>query len=163
MAEAAMLIGPAISAIGQIREGEAANSAAQYNAQVAEQNAQTTLAQSAEEERRLRVMARKQIGDARANYGASGVSLEGSPLDVLEESAATAELDALTVRYGGQQKAQAYRNEAKLERFRGKNSKTSGYLSAAGTLFQAGGKAAASGAGGGSGGGGGSSGGGAKD
>lgn len=137
MAAAAAVAGQAIGAAGNIRQGNAAEAAGEYNAQIAEQNAQATRATAAEEERRLRVSSRKQIGQARANYGASGVQLEGSPLDVLEESAANSELDALTVRHQGEQQARSLEQYATLERFKGKNAQIAGYLGAAGNVASA--------------------------
>lgn len=132
---AAILTGTAISAYGSIREGQAVDAASQYNAQVAENNALQAIDQATEEERRHRILARKQLGAMRAGYGASGIEVDGSALDVLEDSAATAERDALTIRYGGQVRAQGFRNEARLERFRGSNARTQSYLTAASTVL----------------------------
>ena len=58
-----------------------------------------------------------------SSYAASGVSMEGSALDVLEFSAANAELDALTIRYESEMEARSYRKEADLERMRLKSLK----------------------------------------
>jgi hypothetical protein len=139
-AGAAQGVGGLLEASGHAAEGEARAAAAEYNAKSAEQNAKLSVAQAREEERRLRVMSRKQLGDMRANYAASGVQMEGSPLDVLEESAATAELDALTVRHGGQVKAAQARSEASLQRFQGEYAKAAGYLKATTTLIDTGSK-----------------------
>jgi hypothetical protein len=75
----------------------AANAAASYEKQAAAENA-----------RRPSVDAKKQIGRMRAQFGAAGVTMEGSPLDVLEESARTAELDRLTIIQGGRVQARKY-------------------------------------------------------
>lgn len=140
MAAGAMAAGAALSAVGSIRGGNAVANAAEYNAQNAEANAQESRQQASEEERRVRVQARKQIGAARANYGASGVTTEGSALDVLEESAANAELDALTVRHQGEMKARNFEQYANMERFKGREAKVAGYLGAAGSAAQGAGK-----------------------
>ncbi len=140
--------GGMIQMAGEVHEGQAAENAAKYNASVAEHNANLSIHQSAEEERRQRVMAKRQLGDMRASYGASGVQLDGSALDVLEDSAANAELDALTIRHGGQVKASNFLNEASLERFKGRMMKEQAYLKATGTLLETGAKAAPSGGGG---------------
>lgn len=71
----------------------------------------------------------------RAAYGASGVSLEGSPLDVLENSAAEAELDALTIRYKGKVGAMGSESEAATQRARASNAKTEGYYNAGTALL----------------------------
>ena len=81
-------------------------------------------------------MARQQIGQLRANYGASGVAIEGSPLDLLEQSARNAELDRLTIINQGALQATAYRNQAALDRSQGRSALASGGISAAGTLLQ---------------------------
>ncbi|TXG77625.1 hypothetical protein E6Q11_02530 [Candidatus Dojkabacteria bacterium] len=137
-------VGSAVQAFGQVSQGNAEFAAGQYNADMNQRAADQTRATAAEEERRLRIQSRKQLGDIRANYGASGVGLEGSALDVLEESASNAELDALTVRHAGETRARAFEAQANLERFRGRNARTAGYLGAATTLLKFGGGAAAS-------------------
>lgn len=131
-------LGGILGGVGAIRGGAAEANAANYNAQVAEQNATLARQQAAEEERKSRVQSKKELGAARANYGASGITLEGSPLDSLEESAAAAELDALQIRHSGEVKARAFEGQANLERYRGKNAKTQGYLGGAASLLQGG-------------------------
>lgn len=126
----------AIKGIGQLKQAAAMRKAANFNADVAEQNAQFSLQESAANERSFRVMARKQLGDMRANYGASGiVASESSAQDILEESAATAEMDALRIRHQGELKAYGYRQDAKLNRMSAANAMPQGLLSASGTLL----------------------------
>lgn len=87
------------------KEMKAAERAAIENWRISDENAKIVRSQTAENERRLRVQQRKRIGDIRAGYGASGLQIAGSPLAVLQESVANAELDALTVRYEGELRA----------------------------------------------------------
>lgn len=134
-------VGGLMSAVGAIQQGSAARQAGEYNAQVAGQNSALALQQGTEEARRYRIQARKQIGDMRANYGASGVQMEGSPLDYLEESAASAELDALSIEHGANVKAAGFGNEASSSRYEGRQAQKSGYFSAAGSLLSATGQA----------------------
>lgn len=138
-----IVAGSTISAIGTYNQGKAAYQASIYNAGILEQNAQLAKQQASEDERRQRVTAQKQLGNIRAQYGASGVSLEGSAQDVLEESAANAELDALTIRYQGLAKSNAYLNEAKSQRYQGAQAFRAAKLSAAGTLLSGAGQSAA--------------------
>lgn len=56
----------------------------------------------------------------------------------MQESAANAELDALTIRAGGEAKASQYQNEAQVQRISGKNALKSSKLKAAGYLFKGG-------------------------
>lgn len=133
--------GSAVSAIGSIVQGQAASDAAGFNAQVAEQNATMTRQQGAEDERRFRVSAKKHLGDMRANYGASGIQLDGSALAILEESAATAELDALTIKHGANVRARAYEQEADLARYSGRQAKIGSYFGAGSSLLLGGAQA----------------------
>ena len=116
------LIPAAISAVGAVKQGQDAQDAANYNASVAEQTSQ-------EQARRDAIQARMVIGQDRANYGASGVTTEGSPLDVLQQSAKMAELDKLTTIYAGATQAASYRAQ-------GKAARTASYFQAAGSLAE---------------------------
>ena len=134
--------GGLLGAYGQMQAGEAEAQAAEMNAQIAEQNSLLAVEQAKENERRLRVQGRKVLGDISSGYGASGVTAEGSALEVLKSSAANIELDALNVRHEGAVKASMFRNEAKLSRYSGQAARTTGQTMAAATLLQAGGNMA---------------------
>lgn len=95
------------------------NQSSEFNAKMDLYNAQNALAESAEDERRFRIQTKQALGDIRAGYGASGVTLEGSPMEILRQSASNAELDALTIRHKGAIKAWAYENQVKLDQFEG--------------------------------------------
>lgn len=135
------IAGAVVQAVGAIRSAQSASAAADYNAQIAERNAALARDQAASDEQRQRIQARKQLGAMRAGYGASGVTLDGSPLDVLENSAAEAELDALTIRYKGEVSALGYRTESAQQRARSANATTEGYYNAGSALLQGGAKA----------------------
>jgi hypothetical protein len=132
--------GTVINAMGQAQKGEAENQLAQMNANVAIGNAKLAREKGAEQERQVRREGAKALGTIQAGYGASGVTMEGSPLEVLEESARNAELDALTVRHSGEVKAIAFENEARAYRTRGASAQALGYGSAAGTALAGGGR-----------------------
>jgi hypothetical protein len=129
-----------MSVIGAIQQGQAARAAGDYNAAIAKQNARWAKQQAGEEERKFRIGARKELGRMRAGYAAAGVTLEGTPTDVLEESAYTAELDALNIRHGGERRAMGFESEAEIEKYKGKVGQRQAYASAAGTLLGAAGK-----------------------
>jgi hypothetical protein len=139
-AAAAMIGGGVIGAYGQLQQGQAARQAGEYNAKMAEQNAKFTLEQAAADENQLRAQVRRQLGQSRASIGASGVTMEGSPSEVIEDSAAQAEMDALKIRRQGDMKAWNFRNEAKLQRFQGQQAQTGANYGAVGTLLGAGAK-----------------------
>ena len=131
-------LGTALSIAGALSRGNAASAAGDYNAQIARQNAILARQQSAEAERRFRIDSSKRMGAMRAAYSASGVTLEGSPMDVLQESFYTAEMDALTIRQGGRAAESAYTAEARLSNLQGRAGQQAGYMSAAGELLNGG-------------------------
>ena len=125
-----------IAAVGAVRQGQAAANAAEFNADVAAKNAQAAEAQAQAASEAQKRDSQRRMGAAVAAYGASGVSLsEGSPVDVLAESARMAELDNLTLKYNYRLKALGYSTEASLARANASNSRTAGYLSGAGTAL----------------------------
>jgi len=123
---ALQIAGTAASVIGAIQGGKAENSAAQFNADSARAEAQAR-------ETAQRTAAQRQLGSIRAGVSKSGATMEGTPLAVLSESAANAEIDALNTRYSGQR-------EAALYEARGRNAKTAGYMRAGTSLLSSAGK-----------------------
>lgn len=99
---------------------------AEAEAQIAEANAKryevsavaTEEAGRAEEER-ARTRSRLLLADMRSRYGASGVLIEGSPLEALAFSAGQEELDALTIRFNTGVKAEDLRSQAGAARLEG--------------------------------------------
>ena len=134
--------GGIISSYGALQEGEAGYAAANYNAQVAEQNAAQSRAQGIENERRSRIESRKAIGSLKTAYSASGVSMSGSALDVLAESVANAELDARTIKQASEARAINFENEAKVQRYAGGQARLGGRIKSAAALLGAGGSMA---------------------
>ncbi len=125
----------AMSAIGAISQANSAKGAAEYNAAIMEQNAATERQQAGQREDAQRREARMVMGEQRAAYSQAGVGLAGSAADVMQQSAATAELDALTLRYEGDLRARGLMAQAVGERAAGRSARNAGYLSAAGTVL----------------------------
>lgn len=131
------MIGTGVSIYGQIQKANADAAAAKYNSDLDLQNAQLAREQGAQDELKTRVMGRKVLGDMRADYGASGVTAtSGSALDVLQESAANAEMDALNVKHRADITAAGYEADAKLGVYRGQAAQTAGYVGAASSLLR---------------------------
>jgi hypothetical protein len=129
IASTAVSTGSAItSAIGQSRM-------ARYNATVAMREAKAAKGKAAFDERRKRREIKTTLSQQRAQYGLRGVELEGSPLEVLGETAGKGELDALAIRYGGDIAASTARSEAGLYRLRGKAAMRTGFLEAGSSLL----------------------------
>lgn len=134
-----------ISAVSAMSKANQEKQAAKYNEKVANQQAVSAQQEAAANADKQRRAASKTIGSMQASYAASGVTLEGSPLEILEQSARNAKLDELNILWSGETRAQGYRATANLENARASNAMTSGYLSAAGSLFSASSKFADSG------------------
>lgn len=121
--EAGQTLNEAALAITAVRE-KAAMDAMTYGAQANEANAQAAYATrraaseqvlAAQEERRQRVQSARTLGAARAAAAAGGVAVSGSALDVLADTRGQAEIDALTIRYEGQVKADSYLEDARQQ------------------------------------------------
>ena len=128
-----MAASTAMAVAGDVKQGQAASQAAGYNAQLATQNAGIAAAQGEAAAQAQSRDSQRKIGAAMAAYGASGVQMsDGSPADVLADSARSAALDNLTTRYNYQLKALGYQDQASLESAQSSNASAAGYLSAVG-------------------------------
>jgi hypothetical protein len=128
------VIGTVVSVVGTVVSAVSQRSASQYNAQIADQNAmiaRNNAEFNAEQQQRA---ARLKIGAATANYGASGISMEGSPPDVLESSARNAEIDRQAIIYQGQVRAAGYTDQATLDTMQADNAMSSGIFKGIGDL-----------------------------
>jgi hypothetical protein len=141
----------AVSAVGAIQQGmaaqaqgKAAQDAANYNATLKQQQATLELQQSGAREEQARRGSRQLLGTQRAAVAQAGVGLGGSALDIMEQSADRAELDALTMRYEGDLRskgllaaAEGARYEGRVARAAGENAMKGAYLSAGASLLSA--------------------------
>lgn len=91
--------------------------AADYQARVADINAQASAQQYSAEEERVRREARQVMGAQRAAIAQSGVGFGGSSADIMRQSSIQAELDALNIRYAGSLERTGLLNEAGAQRF----------------------------------------------
>jgi len=132
--------GGLLSAYSQIQAGEAAAKMGEYNARLLEYQAGVSRETAAYEEKRLRRGAERFKGKQRALYAKAGVTFEGSPLLVLADTAAEAEMDALAIRYGGETRARGYEMEAISSRWQGKMAKLTGRIGAVSTILSTGGQ-----------------------
>lgn len=132
----------ALSAAGALYEGQAAYKAGQMNAGMLRLKASQIRQQAQYEEQQSLVNARKIVGDMKANYGASGITQEGSPLDMMEESIKNANQDAMNIKYRGEMDARNSEFQAGMAEFQGASARRSSYFQAAGALLGGGTKAA---------------------
>jgi hypothetical protein len=141
MAVPVMIVGAVMGVVGALRSANAKAAADRYNGKVAEQNAAIATSQGEAAAQAQQRDAERQMGRGMAAYGASGVSLDsGSPTDVLADSARSAMLDNLTVRYNATLRGTAYKDQAALSYSEASNDMTSGYLNAASSVVSAAGK-----------------------
>lgn len=143
------VVGGLVGAVGQLQAANANARAEDYNAQVAEHNADvanrnraTILAQSDNEAADQVRENRARMASIRAAYGASGIDLEGSALDVLNATAIENTLDVKRIQYAGAlqaagqvEEANSYKSQAELSRMGAASSKTAGRISAVGSFF----------------------------
>lgn len=135
------LLSSFVQSVGAFEQGNASAAAASYNQKISNYNATVTTQQGQIVEQQVRQASARNLGQQRANIGASGLSSDGSALDVLQESAYNAEMDALNTRYNYATKAQSYRMEGQLQGMQSENDKTAGGLNASSILLSGYGKA----------------------
>jgi hypothetical protein len=138
------------SAYGAVQQGKAAEGQANYqaavgrnNAIIAERQARDAEERGASEELAQRRQTAAGLGKQRAGMAANGVDLSsGSPLDILGDTAAFGELDALTVRSNAAREAYGYRNQASqftsdaaAQKIAGRNTRKASYIGAGSTLL----------------------------
>lgn len=132
----ATLAGTALSAAGAMQQGDAAAAVADYNAQVARNNATAEQQRAAYEAGITRDRVRGVMSQQRAGYAASGLDpRQGTPITVLGDSAKQGELDVLARLYAGESAATAYRNDAARLAAEGAAQKSASRLDVATTLI----------------------------
>ena len=106
----------------------------QENAKIAQENANVQRQQGIEEARLQRIKAASTIGAQKTAMAANGVDVtQGTAVDVIADTAAIGELDALQTQYNYEMKARGYeaqagnfQNQANLDVISGKNAYTAG-------------------------------------
>lgn len=142
IAEGLLAVATLASAGGAIAQGQSGAAMANYNAKVAEQNAVTERQLGVLEEFRVRDDVRRALSGLQADNAASGFQLTGTPLLIAAESAKAGELDALTARFGRQQRAHGYEAQAQLDRASGAAKQQAGLFGAASYLLSGGSRVA---------------------
>lgn len=129
------LLGTAISVGGSIAQGQQAQQMAEMQARAIEQQSEADAQASAFEQARERKKQELLQANARAQVGASGVSLAGSPTEVLAANAREGELDIAAIRYGSQLRRNSLGTQAAISRFSGKQAKQASYINAGSNLI----------------------------
>ncbi len=143
-------MGFVVSAIGAYQKGQAEGAAADYqsqvalnNAAIARSNAAMSDAAGAAKETAQGMRTAQAVGTGRASFGAGGIDANtGSAATVQQAIGKVGALDALTIRsntarevYGYQVKEASELAEAQLDKFKGEQARTGGDISALGTFL----------------------------
>jgi hypothetical protein len=137
MATALFLAGSAISVGGQVLGAIGARNQAAFEADVARTNAINAQNQAAAEAVREERAGRRRMSQTKAAFGASGVQMEGSPLEVLGDSAMEEAENVALIRHGGRGRAAEFRNQATAAGMRGTSALVGGLGRAGGSLLSA--------------------------
>ena len=116
-AAAAKTTGALASGAAAQRAQREAAAAHDYNAAVAEQNADQAFKLADAQEAIQRRKARMALGGQAAQIAESGVTNTGSAVAVAKQSAANAELDSLLIQYHGEMQARGYEAMATSEKY----------------------------------------------
>jgi len=127
-------LGIGVAVIGQLQAGAAAENAANYNAQVAFNNAHAARLAAAEDAKRQRRLGIKRQGSRRA--------LDPDKLDLLEDSAIEEELEVLSLLHAGEVEATGFEGTARLDIAKGKAARSSSRFGAGSALLLGGAKLA---------------------
>lgn len=134
--ETALIIGAVAASAGAVASGVAAKNQADFQSDVArqnaafkqkvgeqnaklfeqigERNAEAAVSQARAEEARLRRGQQRRLAAMRARAGASGLTMVGSPLEMLSDTAREFEEEAQLLRFGGKTRAEEIRFNAAL-------------------------------------------------
>lgn len=143
--------GPLAQGVGSVAEGFAGGRAADFQAQIARNNAQVAKANAHAATQAGEVSAfnsmlrtRAQVGQTKAAQAASGIDVNsGSALQVQQSERVLGMLDALTIRSNAARAAYGYESEAmsdlaraRLLKQRGKLSRIRGFMDASATILE---------------------------
>ena len=131
----AMGAGALLSAKGQLDAGAAARRAGNAEGDLLEKNADRVEEMGEYTAFRHNMKVKKVLGAGRAAYAASGVTMSGSAMDVMRESAVEGERDRLTILYNARVKADTMRDQASIARYRGEAAQAAAQYKAAGTVL----------------------------
>lgn len=157
IAVGASILGTGIGAISAIRQGSAQSAAlrsqagaARYNQTVAEMNAQAVLNAGAYREKIQREKNKRLLASQQTGFAKGGVTMEGTPLEVMADTAADQERDIIAERYNTNIQAWRFRSQAQQFGFESSRDlsmasgpETAGWIGAGSTLLTGAGRALA--------------------
>jgi hypothetical protein len=115
VAAAATVASTAVAAYGAVQQGQSQAEADRYNRQLQQQEAEVATQQAEAQVASDKQLATRQMGEIAASYGASGVDVgQGSPLEVLSDQAAEAQIKQNIATYRARVAATGDVNSANL-------------------------------------------------
>jgi hypothetical protein len=129
------IAGAALGGFGSIFSGIQQAQANTFNAKVARQQADQAEAEAAADAEQTRQDNQRKLGAAEAAFGASGVDLQGSPLDVLSDLATQGELSRRLILYKGKNQANQFLTQAAIDRSQAGAALAGGILGAGTTVL----------------------------
>ena len=130
------LMGLGVSVLGQLTAASSQASAAKANANVLRIQADQANIAAEQDVAKLERQKRAALSTQKALYAKSGVLIsEGSPIDVMTDTATQYEMDINTLRYNAAVKAGQYRYQAKTQSSLASDYMTAGYIGAGNTLL----------------------------
>ncbi len=142
LAAAAAVGGGIMGYKGNQAAAKAAKQTAEFNAQVAENEAVVLRRQKVDEEANMRQSSERLIATANVATAASGIQMSGSALQAAEDSYFNVEQDALKIQYAGDIQQVAKESEAALARAEGRARATGLKMASYQSLLAGGSKAA---------------------
>ena len=131
-------IGTGVGIFGQLQQGKEREEQARFNARLAEEEAALILVGGELNEFRQRKQLGTAIGEQISGFAKAGVQFTGSPLNVIADSIANAELEIAIGKFNIEQEARLKGSEAEEFRFAGKQAKVLAQTRAFSTLLSAG-------------------------
>ena len=127
---------------GNMAAAQSAQATAEYNAQVAENEAVLLARAKRDEEETLRQQSDRLIGTQRLMTAASGVQMTGSPLQALADTYFSTAMDAAMIQYAGDIEQVQKQSEAALTRAEGGARASAAKIQGYQSLLQSGSRAA---------------------
>lgn len=127
--------GMAVSAAGSVMGGMMQQSQAKAQAAAYERQAQMARLQGEYQAQRKQEDIDRVTGEQLAGAASAGVSLEGSPSDVLASTASSGALDTAALRWNAGIQADDLNYQARIARMNGRNAMIGGIIGAAGGLL----------------------------
>ena len=132
------VVGGVTSAFGKFQQGKEAQRQADFNARISEEEAGLIRQKSILNEFQQRKALRQVEGQQISAVASSGIELTGSPLDVIADSLANAELGIAIDKFNLETSALAKESEARELRRGGRSARRLANISAVSTLLETG-------------------------